>query len=422
MYKQINDSNKFLLVDDDVVILEVVTMMLHDMGINNVITGKTGLEAIALMVKDNDNEVNVIICDLNMPEMDGIQFFRHLADTCFVGSVILISGEDNRILKTAEKLIREHKLDLLGVLKKPINPEQLKNLLSKLQKESTSKPQSGSKGKSAVDVTVEELKKGIENNEMATFYQPKINLITRKCDGIETLVRWQHPSKGRLSPFYFVDMAENNGLIDALTQSVFINAIHDAAILAEKGLSINVAINISVETLNDLSWPDFAIEQLNKYGINPSTIILEITESRLIGNISSALEILLRLSMNKFMLSVDDFGTGYSSLEQLQRAPFTEMKIDRYFVNGASNNKSLRAILESSIELAKKLDMKVVAEGIENQEDLALIAELGCDHVQGYFFAEPMNFNDLLKWLNQWSSDLLLLKDDDAIYGASGLN
>ncbi len=133
-----------------------------------------------------------------------------------------------------------------------------------------------------------------------------------------------------------------------------------------------------------------------------SRLTLEITESHLMENAATALEILTRLSLMKIGLSVDDYGTGYSSLEQLQRIPFTEMKIDRAFVNGATQDSSARAILGSSIELARKLDMRVVAEGVENREDWDLVAKLGCDIVQAYFIARPMPAEQLEKWLRDW--------------------
>ena len=161
----------------------------------------------------------------------------------------------------------------------------------------------------------------------------------------------------------------------------------------------NVAINLSVDSLTDLDWPEKITAILQEFGLEPSHISFEITESRLMEHVSVALDILSRLSLKRFNLSIDDFGTGYSSMEQLQRIPFSEFKIDRAFVHGANRDASALAILESSVLLAKKLDMKVVAEGVEDQRDWDLVARLGCDQVQGYFVSRPLPFSALLKWL-----------------------
>jgi len=163
-----------------------------------------------------------------------------------------------------------------------------------------------------------------------------------------------------------------------------------------------MGINISVDTLNDLGWPDEIAAQIEDCGLKPSSITFEITESRLMENISVALDILSRLSLKRFNLSIDDFGTGYSSMEQLQRIPFSELKIDRAFVRGASDDSAARAILEANQLLAKKLNMTIVAEGVETQEDWDLVTELGCDQVQGYFVAKPMPVEELCVWLHNW--------------------
>jgi len=390
-----------LLVDDDQVMLDLEMMMLNTLGINNVMVALTGTKALAIM-DEIDDIIHAVVCDLNMPEMDGIELLRHLAARNYTGGVMLISGEDARILHTAEKLANEHRLNVIGVLEKPITPKEIEASLKKLGA-LTAKVQPEQTPRNQIAVSVDELRNGIVNDELVVFFQPKIDVVSREVAGLEALVRWQHPDKGMIAPYLFVSMAEDNRLIDELTKSVFKQAIRCAAELKTAGFELKVAVNISVETLNDLDWPDFALQQVSGAGIDSSNIILEITESRLMENLASALEILTRLSMNKFKLSVDDFGTGYSSMEQLQRAPFSELKIDRAFVNGATHDKSARAILESSVDLAKKLNMSIVAEGVETQEDWDLIAELGCDQVQGYFIAKPMPFDELKTWLRQWN-------------------
>jgi len=217
--------------------------------------------------------------------------------------------------------------------------------------------------------------------------------------GVEALVRWNHPTDGIIGPFDFIHLVEDNNLIYELTQAVCKKVLQYVSRWQAQGINLDIAINISTEALRNLSWPDDIANQVEAAGLQPSNVTFEITESHLMEHFVVALDILSRLSLKRFKLSIDDFGTGYSSMEQLQRVPFSELKIDRAFVRGASEDTSARAILESSVSLAKKLDMKIVAEGVETEEDWNLVAELGCDEVQGFYIARPMPADQLCRWL-----------------------
>jgi len=388
-------SIKVLVVDDDYIMHRVTTVMLNDMGISGVMNAMSGPQALETML-ENGNRIDVVICDLNMPEMDGVEFIRHLAQRNFSGSLILTSGEDIRILKTVEKLAIEHELHVLGILEKPASPAKLSELLDSLD-------QIRAEGTMMMldAFSLVELEQAIASNQLDTYFQPKVDIKSGRVVGVEALVRWNHPNMGLIKPNSFIAMAEENGLIGDLTDVVCNKALEYATQLKTMGYELNVAINISVDSLTKLEWPDHISNLLEKSGLEASNITFEITESRLMEHLSVALDILSRLSLKRFNLSIDDFGTGYSSMEQLQRIPFAEFKIDRAFVHGASREASARAILESSILLAKKLDMKVVAEGVEDQEDWDLVAELDCDQVQGYFVSRPLPFAHLVKWLKQ---------------------
>jgi EAL domain-containing protein (putative c-di-GMP-specific phosphodiesterase class I)/signal transduction histidine kinase/YesN/AraC family two-component response regulator len=388
-------SIKLLLVDDDYIMHRITTVMLNDLGISGVLNAMSGQSALE-MLQDYDGNIDVVICDLNMPEMDGVEFIRHLAKRNFTGSLIMASGENVRILKTVEKLAIEHDLHVLGVLEKPVTPAKLSELLDSLdqiRQEGTMM---------MVDpFSLADLQQAISCEQLDTYFQPKVDIASGRVVGVEALVRWNHPVKGLIKPNAFISMAEDNGLIGELTDVVCNRALDYAQQLKTMGHDLNVAINISVDSLTNLEWPDRISELLEQSGLDPSSISFEITESRLMEHLSVALDILSRLSLKRFNLSIDDFGTGYSSMEQLQRIPFAEFKIDRAFVHGAAREASARAILESSVLLAKKLDMKVVAEGVEDQEDWDLVAEVGCDQVQGYFVSRPLPFRHLVKWLDE---------------------
>jgi EAL domain-containing protein (putative c-di-GMP-specific phosphodiesterase class I) len=282
-------------------------------------------------------------------------------------------------------------------MEKPVTQVKLSELLRTLDQIKSEKSLIMSNA-----LTVQDLSEAISQDKMVTYFQPKVDISTQRVVGLEALVRWEHPTEGILHPNTFVPMAENNGLIFELTMSVCQQVLAHAVRLQKEGFDLNIGINISVDALNDLDWPDKIEAETRNAGLQPSSITFEITESRLMENISVALDILNRLSLKRFNLSIDDFGTGYSSMEQLQRIPFSELKMDRAFVRGASEDSSARAILESNHMLAKKLNMSIVAEGVETQEDWDLVTELGCDQAQGYFIARPMPIDDLCVWLRSW--------------------
>jgi len=385
-----------LVVDDDYIMHQVSTLILNDLGIGNVVTALSGQRALEILDAKSTG-IDVVICDLNMPQMDGVEFTRHLARQGFSGSLIFSSGEDIRILKTVEKLAIEHELQVLGVLEKPVTQAKLRELLNALDPTQTEATLIKSR-----TYSVAELSHAINGGELDTYFQPKVDVLSRQVVGVEALVRWNHPIDGIINPLDFIPLIEENNLIFELTQAVCEKALLHAAQWQAQGFNLDFAINISVNALHDLGWPDEIAARIEAAGLQPSTVTFEITESQLIQHLVVSLDILSRLSLKRFKLSIDDFGTGYSSMEQLQRIPFSELKIDRAFVRGAGEDASARAILESSVLLAKKLDMKIVAEGVETEEDWNLIAELGCDQVQGYYIAKPMPIAELCHWLAQW--------------------
>lgn len=169
--------------------------------------------------------------------------------------------------------------------------------------------------------------------------------------------------------------------------------------MAAQGLDLKIAVNVSADSLVRLDLPELILDTADRCGVEPTRIVLEVTETKLMRDLKGPLEILTRLRMRGVSLSIDDFGTGHSSMEQLKRIPFTELKVDRAFVHGAAKDMSARAILESSVSLGRSLSMTIVAEGVEDQTDWDLIASIGVDVVQGYFVARPMPADEFEAWL-----------------------
>ncbi len=382
-----------LVIDDDQYMLDLVQATFHRMGINNVICASSGERALGHL--ENDLQViDIIFCDLNMPKMDGIELLRTFAEKQFTGGVALISSEDIGILRAAERLARAHGLNVLGKISKPLTPNALDELLLRYT------PSADKKKRNSVGLlTKDMLCKAIEEDQIEVYFQPQINISTNKIEAVEALARWKHPKAGSVSPKIFIPLAESCGAINRLMEIVYEKAIIQAGRWARAGLSIKVSVNLSIDNLTRMDLPEFLYAMAEKQRVNPENVVLEITESRLLNNVKRALDVLTRLRLKGFGLSIDDFGTGYSSMEQLLNIPFTELKIDRAFVHGATKDPAARAILESSVNLAKKLDLFIVAEGTEDKEDVECVRALGCNLAQGYHYSEPMPVEEFDQWL-----------------------
>jgi EAL domain-containing protein (putative c-di-GMP-specific phosphodiesterase class I) len=251
-----------------------------------------------------------------------------------------------------------------------------------------------------------EVRAAILGGELVNFYQPKVDVASGKVVGVESLVRWRHPQDGLVFPDQFIGVAEAHGLIDDLTRAVIREAFAQANIWLNTGLNLRVAINISMANLSTLAFADYIAAAASAAGIAASDIVLEVTESQLMKDLSAPLEILTRLRLRRFRLSIDDFGTGHSSLSQLRDIPFDELKVDQGFVHGAAGNDTLRAIYGASLGLAKQLGMKTVAEGVEDRTDWDFLRKTGCDMAQGYFIAKPMPAEEIPEWISSWEANI----------------
>ncbi len=389
---------RVLLVDDDEFVLDFVEDMLHGLGVKSVSRSLDGNAALAA-VDGAIRPLQLLICDLNMPGMDGIEFLRHLADRGFEGGVILSSGSDKRVIKTVESLVQAHKLRFLGTLQKPVEEAALLTALinfTGLEPKANYGP--------IQELSPEEIRAGLDAGQMETFFQPKVTVADRRVVGAECLVRWRHPERGLIQPAAFISVAEEHGLIDDLTMAVFHKAMGHLKEWTRLGHDMKVSVNVSMDNLDRLDLPEVFADIVRQAGVETGRVILEMTESRLMSNIVTSLEIITRLRLKGFDLSIDDFGTGYSSMEKLKQLPFTELKVDRSFVCGATRDSVARAILESSVQMGHALGMSVVAEGAETQEDWDLLVAVGCDEVQGYFVARPMPAEDFIAWKTRWGA------------------
>lgn len=385
-----------LLLDDDTFALKLLARQLAMAGAEKVDSATSGPQALALL-EASGTKHEIVFLDLNMPDMDGVEFVRHLVLRAFSGTLVLVSGEDPRIVETVERLARGHQLNVLGHLTKPVQPAALHALLRSWSAAAPRAARSMRKSYAA-----EELRQAIARDELVNFYQPKVEIATGAFCGVESLVRWRHPADGLVLPDQFIGTAETHHLIDALTCVVLSNALALAREWRQSGTPLRVAVNVSMDNLMRLDFAELVVAELKKHEVPAADLVLEVTESRLMENMLAPLDILTRLRLKRVGLSIDDFGTGHSSLAQLRDLPFDELKIDRSFVHAAPREKTRRAILGASIGMAHELGMKTVAEGVEDRDDWECLRGHQCDLAQGYFIGKPMPAGHLRAWLAEW--------------------
>ncbi|MBB1472188.1 EAL domain-containing response regulator [Luteimonas sp. MC1782] len=397
---------KILIVDDDDFTTRLLQIQLRAMGlkdsgyagIESSSSGADAIERLALAPAD----FGLVFCDLRMPGMDGVEFVRHLVATEFRGGLVLISGAEPRVLQMVEQLARQQGLDVLGSLAKPVTPGSLRTLLQGRESAGLGGKWADCATQPGTTADAAELEAAINGGEIVNHYQPKIDLRTGAVVGMEALARWQHPERGIVAPDDFLPLVESAGLVTPLTRAVLVNALQHACSWNGAGGGLDVAVNVSLASLGRLDFPDRLAGLAAEAGFPLERLVLELSESRLPTEPRAQLDILSRLRLKGVRLALDDFGTGFTKLAQLRDMPFSELKIDRAFVQGVAGDASRRAIVQAALALARELDVETVAEGVDNAEDLACLRALGCGMFQGYLVAEPMPACDVVPWLDAW--------------------
>ena len=386
---------KFLAVEDHEFQRGMLLKMLARLGATQVSTAADGYAALKIVMSPGAS-FDIIISDLDMPGMDGLEFMRHVGEAHIPVAIILASALESVLLDSVETMTRAYGVKILGVIQKPITPEKLAALIKLHLPEQLNPILTQT---DALSFTIEEIVEGIRNDEFEPFFQPKVEFATGRIKGAEALARWRHSQQGIVAPYAFVGPLEYHNQIDKLTWLMLSKSVNFCREWRTNGgLDVSVSVNVSAKSLADVNFADRVIELVKCRNLDCRNIILEVTESAATTDIGHSLENLSRLRMKGFGLSIDDYGTGYSSLQQLARIAFTEIKLDQSFIRSAATQQAARIILESSIDMAKKLGIVTVAEGIETEQDWDLLRELGCDLAQGYLIAKPLESGEFLAW------------------------
>ena len=374
-----NTQLKVMVIDDHLLQATVLTQILSRYCTQ--VMSFNCVDEAAQCVQEQ--HFDLIFCDLQMPGKDGIDMMGVLDNINYQGRVVLVSAMELSIISAVQAMCEGFSFQVLGKLPKPYEEKDVVDLLLQIKDEKVkrvtfSKP---------IEVSDQEFLLALAEGSVKNYYQPLVDVLTGEVLGYEALARWNHPIYGVLPPNYFLPIVERCRLSGELFQAVLSNVIYD---IKHRGLMQNVSINADHENLEDPTFSHCFLQQCLESEIDPSQITVEITERDTFQTSESLYKNLLKLRMNGVTVSIDDFGTGSSTFEKLAQLPFNELKIDRSFVQGVECDVKKQNIIIAICALAKSLNIRLVAEGIEDETTLQTVRKYGIDLCQGFYFDKPM--------------------------------
>ncbi len=385
-----------LVVDDSAVQRQNAVELLRSAGVNRIFEAVNGVDALRV-AHNLVQPPAIIVLDLEMPDMDGIEMVQQLAMDGLRSSLLVASGAEMAVMDTVRTMVETLGLPLLGTLRKPLAFGDMAGALAGFAEAAAGKGAPRCDEDAGIDV--EALRAALADGRIRPYYQPKIRLDDGRVAGVEALARWCEADGRLIPPAAFIGLAESSGLIGPLTLIMLDAVVRDLCAWHAAGFYPSVALNVSAPSLSERHFANEIIGRVEAARLSPSALVLEITESALVADLAGALGTLGRLRLKGYGLSIDDYGTGFSSMQQLSRLPFTELKIDRSFVRHADTKWRLRTILESAVGMGRRLGLATVAEGIETAAELALLQTLGCEYGQGYLITPPLPAAALMPWI-----------------------
>ena len=374
----------FLVVEDDSFQRWALEQMLLRAGaarVASVADGEAARRAIAL------DSFDVVLCDLDMPRMDGIELIRRIGEEERAPALIVCSGHDELLLSAAAGLAQSQGIRILDAITKPVTLAKLFTAIKGHRlRDRAPRKQVPDPASHSVDVLLEALRAG----EICAWFQPTIDLSTMEIVGGEALARWTGHDGSTLLPLQFLPAFERAGLMPQLTRHIADQAFSACAAWRREGIRASASVNIDRTALAQESFVDEITTAVARHGLYPKDVTLEVTESAATADSAREIAALTRLRMRGFGLAIDDFGTGYSSMTQLARVPFTELKIDQSFVQGATGKKRCLAVMRSCAQIATELGIRSVAEGVETDDQWKLALDLGCSGAQGWRFGKAL--------------------------------
>jgi EAL domain-containing protein (putative c-di-GMP-specific phosphodiesterase class I)/FixJ family two-component response regulator len=378
---------KILIVEDCPAQQLYAGQLLKQLKIQHISYASDGELALELL---KQQQTDVMLIDLEMPQMNGVELLRSIAKQQLCQAVIITSAKDALLLNSVATMAEADGLQVLGTLAKPLNKELLSLCLSRRKAEVWP-------ADFEVKTTVFDQKllcEAISEQQFSLCYQPIADMSSGQIIAVEALARWSQPELGTIRPDVFIAAAEQWGLINELTLLLLDKALQQLQQWQQLGLVVQLSFNLSPLSLSDAAFVQQLQHKVRKAGIKPELICFEVTETQDFTQVSAAIEALANLRLAGFSVAIDDYGTGFANAQQLSRIPATRLKLDRSLTNGVSERPQQRLVLENTIQLAHKLGLSLIAEGVEKLADALVIKRCGINLVQGYLYHKPLTAND----------------------------
>lgn len=381
------EEHVLLIVDDD----QELQVLLAEVGRRagyRVLLADSGA---CLKEQLAQHPVSLVLLDLQMMDMDGVEALRHMASVGCQADVMLVSGMGHKVLSTARQIGLSMGLRMQEIMQKPVRVAVLEQVL--LQHRGLHAP-----------LTRDEFQRALAEYELTLHYQP----IMRRSDdmlnisAVEALVRWQHPTRGLLFPGEFLPLVERENLVTELTDFVLTESLRQVGHWHARGIHVGLSVNLAARTVRDLHFPDRLASVLKEYDVAPGSLCFEVTEAAAVGDPQVVLDSFARLRVKGVQLALDDFGVGTSSLTQLYRMPYNCMKIDRALIAEMSHSQQACTVVSALVELGHKLSLQVCAEGVETEAACNQLERMDCDFLQGNYLSVPLPALALEQFVRQW--------------------
>lgn len=382
------EPNRLLIVDDDPVMASIMGKVARREGFDVIVTDEPG----DLRGHVRNWGPTTIILDLLMPGLDGFEALAILKEEACPARLLVVSGLGHQLAEMARRIATDYGLSVAGILDKPFELAELGGILRSLLREGEG-------------VNAGSLLRALAQNEIYLEYQPKVALPSLRPIGVEALLRWRHPQFGLLPPASFLPFLEQPDLTRALGTWLIDTGLRQKSAWRKSGIDLDMALNFSARDFGILDIGGEIERSCRELGMPVSGITLEITEVAAAANPTRIINFVERFK--GIQIAIDDLGTGYSSLVQLKQLPFSEVKIDQYFVRDCLHSAESMIMVRSIIDLAHKLGQRVVAEGVEKREILDALSAAGCDSAQGYVISRAMPADRLPLWLAHWQAELV---------------
>ncbi|MDF1792422.1 MAG: EAL domain-containing response regulator [Thalassobaculaceae bacterium] len=383
---------RVMVVDDEPTQRLAVTLMCRTMGLPEAATFESGhaaLEALAGSSRGTD----LVLCDLDMPEMDGMEFIRRAADLDQPPALMILSGHESGLLNSVERMGKAYGLRMMGSVRKPLTRDTLEATLAVLTKAGPAVPVM------MAPADTEMVDALIDSGRFIPFFQPQLTLAGLAVHGAEALARLVQPDGTVDMPAVFLRRISERGMMTDFTVQILDRTLEAMSAWPKAMPPLNVSINLTPMLFDDLAIMGDLMARIDRAGVPRDRLVFEVVETAVSRDQMRFTESAARLRLRGFGLAIDDYGQGHATLDQLRRLPFSELKIDRAFVIGLDGDADNRAIVANTIAMAKAMDLRVVAEGVETEAEADTLRALGCDLAQGFLYSRAVPSADFVSFV-----------------------